>query len=792
MPDYSRQWGSSVHDCPGDRQGGIMGRIAYARGLFGISATLAINFTVLPLAPAAAADTEIVEQGSEIIVTARRRAEASQRVPISMSTIDGKTIEALDLRNTTDLSARSPNLLAPANAVVISTPTFFIRGVGEGDHNWNDENGVAFFIDDVYVQSPSAAWLDFTDMDRVEILRGPQGTLYGRNSVSGAIKFVPRRADPSRASAYAEAALGQGGRLDVRAVANMPLAGGKGAIRFTVFDVRNNGNLTEVDTANRSINDRLSRMHHTGARLSTLLQPRSRLEFELNGDIQRFDDGIHLVTPIVPDNPSALTDPDQLFSRHGTVRFVPLYGVGRAALEPLTVGGDSGLTGGGVVFKARLDNKLGLLSSITAWRDYDSHFVSQLGGRSTPSTLLGVTLYGNVNTVFERSAQFTQELQLTGKWGALVDYTFGGFYFHNRWRESEYGATNGIPANFSPFLIPGQTQPFGGSYNDIDQTTNSYALYGSLDWRVAPGLTISTGARETWDHKELFFDTLFEDHLHHYPGFPLNTSKRWSRFTPRIGVDWKPSRSLMFYANWAQGYKVGNVEGARSSDAFTARHWLDPEIATTWEAGIKADCLGNRLRANLDAFTSLNTGRTDLVSPSRVASSTVRSKGIEAEAWFDPTPDFRLHVTGGLLWAEYRKLSANHPALVPDPTGYAPGFAAHPPMTPRYTLSGDASYRAALGARGSLIGNASVLAVAKHFHVLGLNNYDSEIIPPYAVLDASLGWVSPDHRINLTIGVHNILDKVYWTNGIFGSIPEFAGRYYADPRRLYVELRYTR
>lgn len=741
---------------------------------------------------AAPAGVEPAPQGEDIIVTARRRDEAAQRVPVTLSVVDGKAIEARDLRNSTDFSGRLPNLLAPPNSVAIAAPTYFIRGVGQGGRNWNVENGVAIFLDDVYLQATAGAWLDFTDMERVEILRGPQGTLYGRNSTIGAIKFVPRRPDPSRLAAYAETTLGEGGRIEVKAGANLPIAGGLGAIRFNAFDIRSNGNLTEVDSANRPTSGRLGRLHHNGARVATLWQPRPGLEFELNGDISRQDDGIHVVTPIVPEDPAGLTDRTQLSSRRGTVRFVPLYGIGRASLEPLTVGGGSELTGGGLVLKGRLDTRFGRLSSISAFRKYSQRFVSQLGGRSTPSTLLGVTLFGNVDTVHEKVSQASQELQLNGRWRSLIDYTAGVYFFHNRWRESEYGATNGIPANFSPFVMPGQSQSFGGSFNDVDQTTNSYAVYASADWRVTPRLTISAGARETWDHKRLFFETLFEDHEHVYPGFPINSTKRWSRFTPRLGVDWKPGPAVMAYASWARGYKVGNVEGARSSNAVTAGRWLDPELSTTWEAGVKAEAMRGRLRANLAAFTSLNSGRTDPVSPDRVASSAVRSKGVEGEVWFRATGDLRLHAAVGLLWARYRDLSANHPALVPGFNGFAPGFAARPPMTPRYTLSADANYQAGLGPRGTIGGTASVVMVGKHFHALGLNNYDSEIVARYAVVDANVGWASADRRINLAIGAHNLLDKAYWTNGMFGNIPEFAGRYYAEPRRLYVELRFNR
>jgi iron complex outermembrane receptor protein len=736
--------------------------------------------------PAATAEENASQPESGIVVTARRRAEPPQRVPISLSIVDGKAIEALDLRNTTDLSGRVPNLLSPANAVVTSTPTFYLRGVGEGQHNWNDENGVAFFIDDVYIQSPSAAWIDFTDMERVEVLRGPQGTLYGRNAVSGAIKFVPRMADPSQFSAYGEATLGQDGRVDAKTGFNLPVARGTGAMRLNLFDVRSNGNLTEVDAVNHAINTRLGRTHHSGARLATVWRPSDGIELELNGDIERFDDGTHVATAIVPDNPG------DVLSKSGTADFDPVYGPNRVALEPLTRGADSGLIGGGVVLKARIETPAGRLSSITAWRDYNEHFLSQLGGLSTPSTAFGVTLYGNVNTHYEKVSQLSQELQLTGHLRSLVDYTAGIYLFHNRWRESEYGATNGVPANLSPFLIPGQTQPFGGSYNDVDQTANSYALYANADWHAAPGLTLSAGGRQTWDTKRLFFESLFEDHLHDYPGFPVTTSKRWSRFTPRLGVDWKPAEPLMLYASWAKGYKVGNVEGPRSTDAATAGHWLPPELATTWEAGVKADALSHRVRLDLDVFRSVNANRADAISPSQVTTSTIRTQGVEAEASVQATSDLNLHAAMGLLWSRYRKLNPNHPAFVPDSNGFILGYDAQQPMAPRYTLSADAHYRTVLGARGTAVADAAVVAVGKHFHALGLNNYDSEIVPPYAVVDASVGWISPDRRIQVTAGAHNLLDKLYWTSGMFGIIPEFAGRYYADRRRLYVQLRYTR
>ena len=747
--------------------------------------------TVLLLDGVVAAVPTKPEQLEEVVVTARRREESLQNVPLAVSVLDNAAITRRDLRSAVDLTATLPNLQTPTNPVLFSAPTFFIRGVGQGDHNWNTENGVAVFVDDVYLQSTAAAWVDLLDIERIEILRGPQGTLYGRNSTSGAIKFIPRKPDPDAMKVYGEALIGAHARLDIKGGLNLPLANGRGAAKLELFRTADHGYFTRVDPANRPVDDRLSRREHVGARMSTLWRPMPSLELEFNADIVRQDNGMNIATPIVPANPDARDDLAQLLSKRGTTHFVPLYGVNRGALEPLTVGGSSGQTGGGAVFKATFDSSIGRLRSITAWGSYDEHFISQLGGRSTPSTIFGVTLYGNVNTEFEKVDQLTEELQLTGSLGPRLDYTAGAYYFHNRWRESEYGATNGVPANFSPFVIPGQSQSFGGSYNDIKQTSTSWALFASLDWRISDQLMLSLGGRQTWDRKQLYYRTLFEDHVTDYPGFPLRTGNNWNRFTPRLSVDWRAVDNVLLYVSLAKGYKVGNVEGARSSIASTASHWLAPEIAHTWEVGLKADWLGHRLRTNLAAFSSENTGRTDLISPDLVASSDIRSKGIEVEIAFFPVRSLQLFANVGWLWADYRNLSANHPVLAPDPTGYAPGYAAHPPMTPKYTGSAGGQYTFTLRSGQTLVAETSVRAVGRHYHALGINNFDSERVEAYAVLDGSLSWRSVDGRTQLTLGAHNLFDKTYYQNGLFGSIPEFAGRYYVDGRAPYLRLKYS-
>jgi len=274
--------------------------------------TLALA-TLIGLPQPALADA--ADTSGDIIVTARKREEALQDVPLAVSVLGSVEITQRDIRNATELSASLPNLLTPRNPVLFSAPTFFIRGVGQGDHNWNTENGVAVFVDDVYLQSTSAAWIDMLDIERIEVLRGPQGTLYGRNSTSGAIKFVPSKPDPGTLTAYTEAVFGSHSRLDVKAGVNLPVADGTAALKLDAFRAGNHGFLTRVDTANQALDRNLAKEEGYGARLSALWRPSERFEFELTGSIVHRDNGMNVVTPIVPENFAQLTDPADLLGQ---------------------------------------------------------------------------------------------------------------------------------------------------------------------------------------------------------------------------------------------------------------------------------------------------------------------------------------------------------------------------------------------------------------------------------------------------------------------------------------------
>ena len=740
-----------------------------------------------------AADTPSAEGGVEdIIVTARKRREKLQEVPIAISALSSAQLQRRDVQSVMDLSSVVPNFQAPKNSVSFSAPQFYLRGAGRANNNWNAENAVAVFVDDIYLQSTAAAYIDQIDFERVEVLRGPQGTLYGRNATVGAIKFIPRRPDLTAIQASIDGTVGSNNRRDIKGYVSVPLIADKLAIKLDAYRTENDGFMTLVDNNNKEINRNVSSTEHYGARLSSLWQPAPGLEFELNVDGFKQNDGTNLSTPIVPDDPTSLA---QLLSKSGTSNFRPLYGPNRGSFEPLTAQGGfrrrpgSHYEGYGIVFKGSVDTGIGTFKSITGFRKYIGDYVTQLSGRSSRSTIFGVTIGSTVET-HEDYKQFSQEFQLTGSIAEKLKYTAGLYYFSNQWNQLQYGSTIGVPVEFSPVAHPGYTERFGGSYQDTKLDSKSYAIYFDASWEIVTNLSLIGGARQTWDKKKIAYNSLFEDNKTPYPGFPVNPSQNFSRFTPRVGLNWQATPDILLYATYTEGYKAGNLEGDRATSPGPASNFLKPETVKTFEAGIKAEWFNRTLRTNITAFSSKFKNHADLISPQTVALSDQKINGIELEVNWSPVRALQIYGNVGLLDAKYTRADPSHPIFAPDFYGFAPGLNAKPVAAPDYSFSVGATYEQGLGEFGSLAITGSVDGVGKQFNGLGVANLDSEAMPAYAVANTSVTLKTAHDHVSITAGIANVFDKTYWVTGFFGSVPEYAGRNYANGRTWYLRLGY--
>ena len=728
----------------------------------------------------------VVAQGSleEIVVTARKRSENIQDVPVAVTNFSSEQLDSFDVQSVMDLTSRVPNFQAPRNTVSFAAPQFYMRGAGRAENNWNFENAVAVFVDNIYLQSTAGAYIDMLDLQSVEVLRGPQGTLYGRNATTGAIKFTSRAPELENTRFVAEVTAGSNDRRDVKLTYSRPIIESELGFKVDIFQTQNNGYITRVDTANRTIDDDYGEQKHTGARLGLLWNVNADVELQLILEGSKQDNGTNLITPIAPD------DPSQYFSKDGSsAQWNPVYGPNRGAAEPLTGDGGTDFDGFNASFQATIELPFGTLQSITGYREYDDEYFSQLSGLSTPLTFgPGINAWTHVDST-NHFEQTTQEFQLSGKVGSHWDYVAGLYYFQNDWEQVQYVGVL-TPIQFSPVCcFPGQTSNFGGAWNDTKQDAESYALYFDATYQITETLSLILGGRQTWDEKTVSYTSYFEDKTTIIPGFPVNPSEDWSEFTPRIGMDWQVTDDVLLYLSYSEGYKAGALEGARATNAVNAQNWLDPEIVETYEFGMKADWFENRLRTNINIFTSTYQDKVDLISPQTAAVADEDIDGVELELTWVPIDNLTLFANVGYLDAEYTRADPDHPIFndqgIP---GNAPGLSAEPVVSPEYTFMLGTNYYMELDGGGSLTFQADYSGVDEHYSGLGVENFNSEIVEAYELLGANITYTSPDGEWSVMLGGDNLTDETYYTTTMFGVIP---GRSYGDQRSWYLRLRYA-
>ncbi|MEZ5567943.1 MAG: TonB-dependent receptor [Halioglobus sp.] len=718
----------------------------------------------------------------EVVVSARKRVENLQEVPVAVTAFSADQMDRFDVQSAMDLSTRVPNFLAPRNTVTFGAPQFFMRGAGRAENNWNYENAVAIFVDGVYLQSTAGAYIDMLDMESVEVLRGPQGTLYGRNATTGSVSFTSRKPELDATRFMADATTGSNSRQDIKLTYSAPLIDNELGFKVDLFRTANDGYVTRVDGTGAKLDDNYGEQEHMGGRLGFLWEATDTSSYQLILEATEQDSGTNLITPILP------TDPSQFLSKRGTANFQPLFGENLGAAEPLTGNGGTEFEGFNATLIANWELPFGSLKSITGWREYDEEYKSQLGSFPFPLQVApGLNIWTHVDSDNDFE-QFTQEFQFSGSWGDNLSYVAGLYYFYNDWSQFQYvGAL--IPIEVSPVCcFPGQTENFGGAWNDTSQETTSYAVYFDADYQLSDSLNLFFGARQTWDEKEVDYLSYFEDRSTVIPGFPVNPDESWDEFTPRLGLEWQATEGIMAYISYSKGFKAGALEGARATDAQFASNWLDPEVVDTFELGVKAEWFDGQLRTNVAVFTSEYKDKVELIDPQTAAVADVDINGLELDFSWLPTENLTFFGNLGLLDAEYKSADADHPIFdglgIP---GNAPGLDAEPVAAPEYTFLVGGNYFLDLGDSGSLLFQLDYNGVDEHYSGLGVANFDSEIVESYELLGANVTYTSASEKWSVALGGDNLTDEEYWSTTMFGFIP---GRTYGDETTWYLRFRY--
>ena len=708
----------------------------------------------------------------EIVVTARRTEERLQRVPASVSAFNERALDRIQAQDTTGLQGAVPNLNIVQGRGSSNATNIFIRGIGQPDALQTFDPAVGVYVDDVYLSRIRGNQLDLLDVDRIEVLRGPQGTLYGKNTIGGAIKFITRR--PGNVfRANGSIAAGSYDQIDIKGSLSGPLAPGISA-GVAVLHAEHDG-FVQDRLDDREYNDK----NTFAARGALAINPSPNIRIDLTADYARDDAKLNVGRPV-----NNLTT----FSATTLVVTDPV-GSGRYHWKGETTPGlpnTTKMTHYGFAGTAAIDVTDSItLKSITAYRNLKTHdFID-----------IDATRY-SVGDVFVgvRQHQFSQEFQATYT-GTRLNAVAGLYYLKERVGSHQEAYADDL---FGPLF----GNPTFLRTIDDDLTLHSYAAYANASYEVVPHVRLSGGIRFTKEKKDYFrTTTTFLNGAVFNPPFVFAPHDSWKDTSPMASVDWQVTSSTMLYARVAKGFKSGGFNGRANNPSGSESTTYDPETVWSYEAGFKTT-IANQLRVNGAVFTSnykdfqarIADTDTSTFPPTPLLSvlnaGKMRISGAELEAAWTPTKSLLIDGQLGYLNAEYKEFEdARFTNFGGSRAFQTPAFA------PKWTLRLGAQYAFDLGSAGAItIGGQTryrsrqALAVDNTFV-----NTDTKIEglfqDGYWVEDARIVWENSSKKLAFGLYGYNLTNKAYKTDAQeFSSVGGIRTVYYGAPRTITVRL----
>lgn len=680
----------------------------------------------------------------DVVVTARRRAESLQDVPIAVSAVSGETLEAAGVQDLTAVSQSMPNVTLENSRATNSTLTAFIRGVGQQDPVAGFEQGVGIYLDDVYLNRPQGAVLDVYDVERIEVLRGPQGTLYGRNTVGGAVKYVTRRLDASEPTFGARFSYGSYNQLDAVVSGSIPLSDTfrvGGAVALLTRD----GFGTNLTTGEENYNKDVF-----SARFSAEFEPTEDLLIRFAIDHTRDDSAPRQGYRLLPTISGA--QPTLLNGDYDTMAGITTFGPIRD--NKVTA------TGGQLLIDWSI-NENWTFKSITAYREDETE--SPIDFDSTaPQKFDAPVIYTN--------EQFSQELQLIYE-GDRVTFV-GGLYYLDA---NAFDAFDVVFTTVTSFTL-----------GDVD--TKTWAAFGEVTIDLSEQWSLTLGGRYTEDERtsRVIRQTFLGVNSPYFgnagavnltptvtvggkqvvPEF--NGSRTDEAFTPRVILAWEPNPNLNLYASYSQGFKGGGFDPRGNYANADVREGFLPETVDSYELGIKATLFDGRATANTAIFFADYSdvqipGSVIVVGPPVSFVGTVTNagaaemNGIEFEGAASFTDNLSGTLAIGYIDAEYTEFMSG---------GINVASSRDVQNTPDWTGSGGLTYKAPLtvfnrSGEISFSGSAAYRGDTQQFEV-AIPLLDQ---PGFWLYDAAINWTSDDGHLKFGLYGRNLSDERYITSG---------------------------
>jgi iron complex outermembrane receptor protein len=705
---------------------------------------------VLAAAHAPAARAAEPDAGSlleEVVVTAQKRAESAQEVPISIVALTGESLEKLNQNDVLAIAARTPTLQYSQAG---GEAQLYIRGVGSNLLAVGADPSVAIHQDGVYLGRPSMGLNQFLDVERVEILRGPQGTLYGRNATGGTLNLVSKM--PTREfEGYAMAGFGENDRIELKGAVGGPLTDVL-SFRLAARSVKDDGYTEDLDPRGTNNLDDQDMQAYRGI---LRIQPSDSFRLDLQYDHSEFENGN---TSIIPtDNLGAA--PLLGAVPTGSIRKV------RNDTPSFTDWKTSGPT-------ATLEwgvHEHAVLTYVYAQRDFEMGFLFNTDGTEAEIT--------RTTTTFD-TTQKSHEVRVASRELDRWEW-IAGFYSLDEDKFGELGLVRLNLATPGVFIIPAENE------------TRATAFFAQASFELTPTVKLTAGLRRSEEEKKDFNQQinvftsatnpldqiqlgLFGNLVRPAAATTRRDSRKWTAFTPKLGLDWKVTDDALVYLSYTKGFKSGGYNDYQPSNPV-----YEPEFIKSYEVGVKSDWLDRRLRVNAAAFwydysdLQVTSFFQSLTLVSNAADSTV--KGIDLEVLANPAPG--LDVGFSLSWLDatydsflfpYGVCRAN---VINDPS--CRGIGLNQPRA--LDVSGNrlnnapeikgnvfAQYTFPLGGAGDL----ALLAQYSHTDDIYFNaaNDPNERQEAYSLLDARIAWTAPSGALEVAAWGKNLTDEDYFHN----------------------------
>ncbi len=749
----------------------------------------------------------------EVVVTATRRTESLQDVPISVTAITGDRLHSNYPQDARDLNGIAPNVQLQPVGAFQNAAAFYIRGVGSTDIESATDPGIATFIDDVYQGRVSTALQDFVDVSAVEVLRGPQGTLFGRNAIGGVVHIKHNEPDLQESDFGVSVLAGSENRFDVKAMGNLAISDTL-AFRVAAKSTNADGFYHNKSPGAPDLNgaDRITVLP------SVKWQPNEKWKLVVRGEYNRTRDDSWANVPYSACRADPTTSAPFTGQNDVVIDFISgVFGdpAAAAAFCGRKVDDDS--------FDVRHDQHDGSFSKFDVW-GITGNVERLIDGVGT------ITYIGNYRSVEENVEndfdttdfylfetqrvqdhyQFSHELRFASDFSDTVRVVTGLYYFNQRYEMDQF--TRGA-------LVAPATEIFGHSR----QVDEAWAAFGQVDWDVTPKMTLTAGTRYSDEKKSLhhcgvgFGDPTTRTCQLDLGAGPVSTliekNKDWSEMSPKLGIDYSLSDQVMAYASWAKGFRSGGFNGRGNTASSVGP--FDQETMDNYEIGIKSELWQSRVRMNASVFFMdyNNLQRATIrPAPGGAGQETVtdnvgsaENKGAELELTALLTSQLTVNLTVGYLDASNKDWCSAVQGVLPTasaptgfsqcapatevftPTGASAGFLVPvdvsdlpPSQAPKWQTRLDVYYDVPLAGRGTL-GLAGTWRYSDKVSLVGggypagtldgVVNYDGTFVDPMRdasnIFDVSAMWRSPDERYRVSLFVKNVTNEIYASTGTF-------------------------